>query len=156
MDGMKSALDHALVAIWTFLVCFFMAAAIYRYLPARWQFEVETAFVVEMSVLLLCGTSALRFLAYMEYSQWIAVPVWVVSTIIIKTQQVEGIKTWWATSVVGVSGALFVILLGVPLLKWSPFRIKLKMPWHKKTHKAAKLAQQAQALNARLAQAQNQ
>ena len=156
MDRMKSALDHALVAIWTFLVCFFMAATIYRLMPARWQFEVETAFVVEVSMLLLCGISALRFLAYMEYSQWIAIPVWIISTLIIKTQKVEGLNTWWATSVVGVSGALLVILLGVPLYKWSPFRIKLKMPWHKKTHKAAKLAQQAQALNARLAQAQIQ
>lgn len=149
MKRVLNALDHVLVTLWSLMLLFVFVTLAYRALPERWQADVEMKTTVELSGMVLCVLSTIRFLAFMEYPQWVWVPN-VALVIFIYWVRPGAALSWWELSVVGSMGSLVVALLFIPLHKWAPIKIKMRMPWQKKQHKAAKLAQQALDLKAQI------
>lgn len=149
MKRVLNALDHFLVTIWALLFLFFAVVLSHWAIPEKWRPEVETRTTVEMTAILLCGLSAIRFLAYMDYAQWIAAPTLAIVTFIYWARPGPALSLWHLC-VAGVPGTMIVVLVFVPLHKWAPIKIKMRLPWQKKQHKAAKLAQQAMDLKARI------
>lgn len=149
MKRVGPIVDHALVSVWTFLILFFLGAMIHISLPVRWQFRVDTNTVVLVSVLILCALTTTRFLTWMEYPQWIAGPTLAGVTFIYWIRPGPAMS-WWEMGTVAIVGGTVVLLVLVPLHRWGPVRIKMRLPWRQKTNKAAKLAKEAMELKARI------
>lgn len=141
MKRATETLDSAIVFVWSFL--FFFAALVFGHnaLPSKWQPDLDTNTLVEISTVLLCVSSAIRFLAYMMYPQWMFVPAFVIVVCIYWLRPGQVLP--WRSLLVAGTPATLVVILGLVLLhRFVPFRIK----WQKKISKSAKAAQQAMAL----------
>jgi hypothetical protein len=149
MKRVGPIVDNILVTVWSFLILFFATVLLYQALPARWQPRIDTNAAVVATALALCAATTSRFLVYMEYPQWVAVPTFALVALIYWLRP-GAPMAWGELGAVAVAGTMIVLLIGVPLHRWGPIRIKMRVPWQRKPNKAAKLAREALELRARI------
>lgn len=154
MKRVGPIVDNILVTVWSFLVLFFVSVLLYQALPAQWQPRVDTNVVVVATVLALCVATTSRYLTFMEYPQWVAAPTLGVVALIYWLRP-GAPMAWGELGAVAIAGTMIVLLVGVPLHRWAPIRIKMRFPWQRKHNKAAKLAREALELRARIENSNN-
>lgn len=153
MKRVAVVLDTILIGLWSFLLLFFFFSALFLLaIPKKFQDTVSVEIAVEISITILCWLSTSRFLAFLEYSQWLGL---IVNVVFFPFYMwLSPAQPFFLRACTTAAASWIVVIIFLPLYKVVKPYLHIKIKWGSKESWKSKKIQREQALRT-LAQEDN-